>query len=154
MAARILVIEDHAETARLLVEALTAEPHAFAATAVSSCRAGIAHLSEHPVDCVLLDYRLPDGDGCKCLRRIRDLRPDLPVILITGAGSEEIAVEAMKLGATDYVVKHGKYLLTVPLVVSEALGRSELQREAAEELAKRIREEQHEPQAFVVRLDP
>ena len=131
MAPRILVIEDHAETARLIVQALAAEPHAFEATSVTSCRAGLAHLADHPVDCVLLDYRLPDGDGCKCLRRIRESQPDLPVILITGAGSEEIAVEAMKLGATDYLVKHGKYLLTVPVVVREALGRRELARQAA-----------------------
>jgi len=78
------------------------------------------------MDCVLLDYRLPDGDGLDCLRKIRQRHPDVPVIIITGAGSEEIAVEAMKLGATDYVVKHGKYVLTVPVVVREALGRREL----------------------------
>src|SRR5207249_795888 len=77
------------------------------------------------------DYRLPDADGLECLREIRQRWPDVPVVVITGAGSEEVAVEAMKLGASDYLVKHGKYLVTVPVVVREALGRRELERTAA-----------------------
>jgi len=99
--------------------------------AACSARDGLAHLAANPVDCVLLDYRLPDADGLECLRTIRQRHPDLPVVLITGAGSEEVAVEAMKLGASDYLVKHGKYLVTVPVVVREALGRRELERTAA-----------------------
>jgi len=99
--------------------------------AAGSARDGLAHLAANPVDCVLLDYRLPDADGLECLRTIRQRHPDLPVVVITGAGSEEVAVEAMKLGASDYLVKHGKYLVTVPVVVREALGRRELERTAA-----------------------
>ncbi len=130
MAASVLLIEDDAETARLVAQTLGAAAEPFEVTAVASARAAFQHLAAHPTDCVLLDYRLPDGDGLDCLRRIRHRHPDLPVIVITGAGSEEVAVEAMKLGATDYLVKHGKYLLTVPIVVREALGRRELERAA------------------------
>jgi DNA-binding NtrC family response regulator len=131
MAATILLIEDHEDTARLIARALRAAPEPFAVTSVLSARDGLAQLTEGTVDCVLLDYRLPDADGLDCLRKIRQQHPDLPVVIITGSGSEEVAVEAMKLGATDYVVKHGKYILTVPVVVREALGRRELARAAA-----------------------
>ena len=131
MPARVLLIEDSAETARLLAGALGAGSDPFEVTVAGSARDGLAHLAAHPVDCVLLDYRLPDADGLECLRTIRQRHPDLPVVVITGAGSEEVAVEAMKLGASDYLVKHGKYLVTVPVVVREALGRRELERAAA-----------------------
>jgi len=129
--ARVLLIEDSAETARLLAGALGAGSDPFEVAAAGSARDGLAHLAANPVDCVLLDYRLPDADGLECLRTIRQRHPDLPVVVITGAGSEEVAVEAMKLGASDYLVKHGKYLVTVPVVVREALGRRELERTAA-----------------------
>jgi two-component system response regulator AtoC len=129
MPAHVLLIEDDPDTARLVAGALRGEP--FEIVTVHTARAGLAHLAAHPVDCILLDYRLPDADGLEGLRRIRQAHPDVPVVMITGAGSEEIAVEAMKLGASDYLVKHGKYLVTVPVVVREALGRRELERTAA-----------------------
>jgi len=131
MAATILLIEDNDDTARLVGGTLRAARDEFEVTTVPSARAGLQHLAERPVDCVLLDYRLPDADGLETLRRIRQTHRDVPVIVITGAGSEEVAVEAMKLGASDYVVKHGKYLVTVPVIVREALGRRELERTAA-----------------------
>ncbi len=131
MPARVLLIEDSAETARLLARALATGHDPFEVTTVHSVRDGLRHLAEQPVDCVLLDYRLPDAGGLEGLRRIRQGHPDVPVVMITGAGSEEVAVEAMKLGASDYVVKHGKYLITVPVVVRDALGRRELELAAA-----------------------
>jgi DNA-binding NtrC family response regulator len=131
MPASVLLIEDNADTARLISGALRSASEPFEVATVVSARDGLQHLAEHAVDCVLLDYRLPDADGLGCLRQVRQAHPDVPVVVITGAGSEEVAVEAMKLGASDYLVKHGKYLLTVPLVVREALGRAALERAAA-----------------------
>src|SRR5439155_25468106 len=131
MPARILLVEDDADTARLLAGALGSAGEPFEVSAVRSVRGALQDLAEHPADCVLLDYRLPDAEGLEGLRHIRQAHPDVPVIVVTGAGSEEVAVEAMKLGASDYLVKHGKYLVTVALVVREALGRRELERAAA-----------------------
>jgi len=125
MATPILLIEDDAHTASLLARTLQ-ETGTFDVTSVRSAEAGLSHLANHRVDCVLLDYRLPDFDGLECLRNIRRDHPSVPVVLITGAGSEELAVEAMKLGAVDYLVKHGKFLSRVPTIVREALGRREI----------------------------
>lgn len=65
------------------------------------------------VDAVLLDYMLVNTTGLEILKEIRKVS-DIPVIIITGQGSEEIAVAAMKLGASDYVVKHGGFFNKIP----------------------------------------
>ena len=122
----ILLIEDDAETRRLLARVLQEAPEQYEVITQASGRHGLDELEREDVDCVLVDYRLLDMDGLTCLRHIRASHPALPVVMVTGAGSEEIAVEAMKLGATDYVVKHGHYLRLVPGIVREALGRRTL----------------------------
>jgi two-component system, NtrC family, response regulator AtoC len=80
------------------------------------------------VDLVLLDLRLPDGDGLEVLRRMEDLAPDTPVILMTAFSSGESAVEAMRLGAYSYVAKPFN-LDEVAVVVANALETSRLRRE-------------------------
>jgi FixJ family two-component response regulator len=62
-------------------------------------------LKRHPVDCVLLDYHMVGCNGLEVLSRIFDFNRNLPVIMVTGAGDEEIAVAALKSGAVDYLVK-------------------------------------------------
>jgi len=121
--ARLLLIEDDRETVRALTRILGEAPERFAVADAPSMRAGLETLADEPVDCVLLDYRLQDADGLACLREIRARRPDLPVVVMTGWGSEEIAVEAMRLGAANYLVKHGRWLGAVPAAVREAIGR-------------------------------
>src|SRR5712691_1068788 len=108
MAAKVLLMEDDPETARLVTGTLSRSD--FEVAALASARLGLPYLAEHEVDCVLLDYRLQDADGLECLRSIRAQHTDVPVIMVTAWGSEEVAVEAMKLGASDYIAKHGKYL--------------------------------------------
>ena len=133
MPATILLVEDDPDAAELIAERLRITPEAFTVAAVSSARGAFQYLAAHPVDIVLLDYRLPDLDGLACLGKIRRRRPDIPVIVMTAAGSEEIAVEVMKLGAADYLVKHGNFLAGVPFVVRGALGQRELARVGAED---------------------
>ena len=128
MAASILVIEDHGGTARLVANTLREAGAGFDVTVASTGEMGIRRIVERRIDCVLLDYRLPDVDGINLLARIRRRHRDLPVVLITAQGSEEVAVEAMKLGATDYVTKHGDYLADLASVVHEALGGRQLAR--------------------------
>ncbi|NCC52146.1 MAG: response regulator, partial [Spartobacteria bacterium] len=62
-------------------------------------------LAREPVDCALLDFQMPGGNGLRWLERMMEVQPYLAVIMLTGNGHEEIAVQAMKTGAMDYLIK-------------------------------------------------
>ena len=90
--------------------------------------AAVDRIAAGGVDLVLLDYRLPDGDGLSVLRRTKEISPDTLVILMTAYSTVQNAVEAMKLGAYHYVNKPFN-LDEVALAVEKALETSRLRRE-------------------------
>lgn len=65
----------------------------------------LVNISSNNFDLILLDYRLPDLDGLHLISKIASLNIDLPIIVLTGQGDEKIAVEMMKAGAADYLIK-------------------------------------------------
>jgi signal transduction histidine kinase len=83
--------------------------------------------------CVLLDYSLPGRHGIEVLKRIRPNHPHLPVILLTGQGNEAIAVQAMKEGAQDYIIKTSITAETLARVIRNALETSALQKRVHEQ---------------------
>ena len=93
-----------------------------------TCAAALDQLASGSVDLVLLDYRLPDGDGLTLLRRIKESNPDTPVILMTAFSTVENAVEAMKHGAYHYLNKPFN-LDEVSVTVEKALETSRLRKE-------------------------
>ncbi|MCS7313871.1 MAG: sigma-54 dependent transcriptional regulator [Bryobacterales bacterium] len=101
--AGILVVDDDPGFRRLLETILSAEGHqvASAATVSEAMRA----CGFQRFDLVLCDLRLPDGDGLQVLRRFRELSPETPFVVITAYGTVPTAVEAMKLGAVDFLEK-------------------------------------------------
>ncbi len=106
--------------------------HTFsdAASTLSALAAGTP--DGMPFDVLLLDYRLPGENGLEVLKIVREDRElDLPVVVVTGQGSEDIAAQAMRLGATDYVVKREGYLDALPIVVENAFHRVNAAREHA-----------------------
>jgi len=66
---------------------------------------GLSTLDESEVDCVVTDYQMPGRDGIAFLWTVREDRPELPVLLFTGEGSETVASEAISAGVTDYLQK-------------------------------------------------
>jgi len=83
-------------------------------------------------DVILLDFRLTGDSGLDLLKMVRQGRGlDVPVVMVTGQGSEEVAALAMRLGATDYVVKRDNYLVALPAVIENAFHRVQTAREQA-----------------------
>ncbi len=150
--ALILVVEDDAALLTLIEERLAASGHrtAGAADGVSA----LAWLKQHTPNLMLLDYSLPDMRGGQLLQQIAAEGVRVPFVVATGHGSESVAVEMMKRGAYDYLVKGPAFMKLLPAVVdrsverarqAERLARAEEQlRQAHEELEQRVRQRTEE----------
>lgn len=104
----VLVVDDSPEDRELYRRYLQRDPdHAYQVLAAALGQQGLALWQQQQPDVVLLDYRLPDLDGLEFLAQVSAADPDihLPIIVVTGQGSEAIAVKTMKAGAQDYLVK-------------------------------------------------
>jgi signal transduction histidine kinase len=133
---RLLIIEDVEDHALLLVRQLRG---AFdvAFERIETRQELEAALDAHPWDAVIADFNLPGFNGLDALRMMQAKGLDLPFILVSGVIGEEMAVEAMKAGAHDFILK-GSYSRLVPALereLREAASRRE-RRQAEEELAK------------------
>ena len=109
MATAILIVEDELTLAKNIATYL--QRAGYDAAVASSGEESLRQLESFRPEVVLLDYALPGINGIEVLRRIKAFDAAIPVIMMTGHGSELVAVEAMKAGAADYLVK--------PLVLSE-----------------------------------
>ena len=124
-AATLLIVDDEDLIRWSLRERFTQDGH----TVIEAATKAEALLRINPaIDLVLLDVRLPDGSGLDVMRRIKDVAPDTPVILMTAFSSVENAVEAVKLGAHNYVQKPFD-IEDVVVAVDKALETSHLRRE-------------------------
>ena len=100
---RILVVEDEDSIASFVVKGLTAEGHTV--ERASSAADGAALGTTFDFDLVLLDLLLPDGNGIDVRGRIRAVRPELPVIIVSALGETDDKVDLLDAGADDYLVK-------------------------------------------------
>ncbi|MEW6706415.1 MAG: response regulator [Pseudomonadota bacterium] len=130
---RVLVVDDD-EVDRLicrraLARGILPQPEVVEA---QSADEAMAVAAAQRFDCVLLDYRLPDMNGVALMARLPHVEGDvpLPVVMLTGAGDVAVAVEAMRQGAIDYLVKdvEGSYQTLIPMVVQRAVRERDLRR--------------------------
>lgn len=135
---RILYIDD-AGLARLLQRKL--QRQSFSVEIARNGDDGLATLEKSPFDVVLLDYSMPSCDGIDVLRIMAECKTSPPVIMLTGRGNEKIAVEALHLGASDYIVKDVDlgYLELLPVVINQVLQKQQLIRER-EQMLKALQE--------------
>ncbi|MBL7176127.1 MAG: response regulator [Desulfobacteraceae bacterium] len=119
---KILLAEDNADHRELISLALAGHDPAWQVEEVVSGEEALYRLAEgNAYDLVLLDYRLPKRDGLNVLEEFMQGVVLPPVVMITGEGDEQVAVEAMKGGAYDYVVKSEGYLQRLPVVAHRAM---------------------------------
>jgi len=119
---RLLLIEDNAEHRAVIQEELEQKLAAMV-TAVTTGEEGLEQLSRARWDAVVMDFRLPDVDGLTVLRTMAERGMEVPVVIVTGMGDEQLAVRALKAGAYDYVVKGRglEFARQVPGAVRDAL---------------------------------
>ena len=135
---RILIVDDDPEMCRLLCDVLTEEGHDVE-TAISGGEA-LAKLSSH-TDLLVTDLRLKEMEGLDLMHRAKQLMPEISVVIITAFGTIESAIEAIKLGAYDYIPKPFK-MDELAIVVQKALHEGGLRREIAR-LRREIGKEYH-----------
>src|SRR5688572_15333127 len=126
---RVLHIEDDAGEALLLAETLKGVPLSarWEGVRAETLEKGLAQVRRGGFDAVLLDLGLPDSQGLPTLRAVRQLDPDIPVVVLTGLEDEETALQALRDGAQDYLVK-GRF--TGPLLVrvlNNSIARAQIQ---------------------------
>ena len=102
-AGHILIIDDEASLRQTLARIL--QRTGYEVTTAESAEAALALIADTPFDIVYMDLRMPGMPGLEALKRIQASHPDLPVILFTAQPDVSSAVEALRLGATDYLLK-------------------------------------------------
>ena len=101
---RVLHVDDSPDFLAVSTTVLEQTDERFTVTTATSAGVGLDRLDDD-IDCIVSDYEMPDRTGIEFLETVRSTHPDLPFILFTGKGSEEIASDAISAGATDYLQK-------------------------------------------------
>jgi PAS domain S-box-containing protein len=104
---RVLHVDDEPQFAELVSTFLERDDPRLSVTTATDAEAALDLLAERPFDCVVSDHDMPGRDGIEFLEAVRETHPDLPFILFTGKGSEEIASHAVSAGVDDYLQKEG-----------------------------------------------
>lgn len=123
---RLLYIEDNEIIGLLMQERLSR--HGYLVDLAKDGEEGLTKLLQTHYDLAIVDYLLPGMSGLQVLQHLVEGQPHIPAIMVTGAGNEQIAVEVMKLGVGDYLVKdrYGHYFELLPSVIERILEKQRL----------------------------
>jgi len=139
MSQAALLVEDNSSHAEMIADELEVALEGWTLDQVTTLAEARTKLGSRAYDLFVFDFRLPDGDGIELLREVRHQGIETPTIFVTTASSAKLAVDAMKLGADDYLVKEEGYLAVLPYLVQEVLKRRQLasERQLLEERLQR-----------------
>ena len=126
---RVLYAEDNPQDADLTRSHLLIHAPEFALEIAATGQACLERLHTGHWDVLLLDYRLSDMEGLAVLRALISAGLQIPVVLVTGSGDENLVLQALRLGAANYVPKSGNYLNTLPAVLHDAIKEHQWKRE-------------------------
>lgn len=155
---KVLFVEDVPTDAELAMRSLEKAGLEMQSTRVDTKEAFLGALTNFGPDIVISDYSMPAFDGMSALILAKERDPLLPFVVLTGSMNEDVAVECMKAGASDYVIK--EHMARLPFAVREAIERKEKLVQAAEG-AKKLRESEEryralfeESHAVMLIIDP
>lgn len=159
MAVTVLLIDDNIDQITITKKTLAKDNQDYRFDSAADAKEGLEKLKAGHYEIVLCDYRLPDVSGLEVLKQLKARGSDCPFIIVTSMGNERLAVEAMKLGASDYIVKDSSYEEILPEVIRQSLERSqekrererlEAERNAAVEALKKEKEDLKRMNSFMV----
>ena len=102
---KILIIEDEAAIRRVLVKILSEENDSYQVEEAEDGAAGLEKIKNNDYDLVLCDIKMPKMDGVEVLEEVKKIKPEIPMVMISGHGDMETAIHTMRLGAFDYISK-------------------------------------------------
>jgi DNA-binding NtrC family response regulator len=102
---RILIIEDEASIRRVLTKILSEENEAYQVDEAEDGSLGYEKIAQNDYDLVLCDIKMPKMDGVELLQAVKKIKPEIPIVMISGHGDMETAIQTMRLGAFDYISK-------------------------------------------------
>lgn len=124
---RILHIDDNLLDRQIIKNVLQKNPGEFEVIETESRPEFELHLSKSDFDLILSEFNIPGLEGLNVLQIVKEKKSEIPLIIVTGKGSEEIAVEAMKLGAADYVIKSEKHLQNLSPTIRKVIENRKIQ---------------------------
>lgn len=115
----VLLIEDNPDDAKIITRYFEKSGKPIRIEHASSGREGLEKVVNKYFDVILLDYKLPDINGLEIMEEIKKRNIHIPIIMLTGADDRKTAVKAMKVGASDYIVKSLKAYKELPSIIQQ-----------------------------------
>jgi signal transduction histidine kinase len=139
MPIKILLIEDNLDHIEITKRVLQKTGQDYQVDLATDARSGLQKIFQGSYDAILCDYRLPDSTALEILKEMNKQKKNTPFIAVTSLGNEKVAVDIMKEGAYDYIVKDTLYQDTLEMVIQKALDRYRI-KEEKEKLEGQVRE--------------
>ena len=135
---RVLIVDDHEVLASSLAKTLDTEPDLRSVGVAGSLKQAAELIRTSAPDVLLLDHRLPDGDGVAAIGRLRELRPSMAVIVLTASPSEHLMVAAVEAGVSGFLSKTRSLAEVTSAVRAAAVGEAVISPEMLARLLPRL----------------